>query len=34
MSQLSNLTTLYLGENQLTKIPESISQLSNLTKLF
>ncbi|MGD1712406.1 leucine-rich repeat domain-containing protein [Dapis sp. BLCC M172] len=34
MSQLSNLTTLYLGGNQLTKISESISQLSNLTTLY
>ncbi|MGD1712401.1 leucine-rich repeat domain-containing protein [Dapis sp. BLCC M172] len=33
MGQLSNLETLDLEDNQLRTIPESISQLSKLTKL-
>ena len=33
ISNLSNLTQLYLSGNQLTHLPESISNLSNLTQL-
>ena len=33
IGQLSNLTRLYLDNNQITEIPESIGQLSNLTRL-
>ena len=31
--QLSNLTHLFLSENQLQEVPDSIGQLSNLTSL-
>ncbi|MEM9090126.1 MAG: COR domain-containing protein, partial [Cyanobacteria bacterium P01_F01_bin.53] len=33
IAQLSNLTTLYLWNNQIKVIPNAIAQLSNLTKL-
>ncbi|NDJ25475.1 GTPase, partial [Nostoc sp. B(2019)] len=33
ISQLSNLTTLFLNNNQLSSLPPEISQLSNLTTL-
>ena len=34
IGQLTNLTTLYLNDNQLTTVPDTIGQLTNLTTLY
>jgi internalin A len=34
LSQLTNLTELYLWGNQISEIPESLSKLTNLTELY
>jgi len=34
IGQLTNLTTLYLRNNNLSELPEQIGQLTNLTTLY
>ncbi|WP_375471342.1 COR domain-containing protein, partial [uncultured Nostoc sp.] len=34
LAKLTNLTQLYLGNNQITEIPEALAKLTNLTQLY